>query len=72
MPGVLCLVVLLHVDLQDTVRTAQQQQGLQANGVRVVLPLPQGAQTLLGRLPQFLGAPVQLLKEPQAFSGLGL
>lgn len=65
-------MALLHVDLQDEVSTAQQQQGLQANGVWVALPLLQGAQTLLSHPPQLLGALVQLLKEPQAFSGLGI
>lgn len=33
--------VLLQVDLQDTVRALQQQQGLQADGFRVAQPLPQ-------------------------------
>lgn len=35
------LAVLLHVNLQDVIGATQQQQRLQAKGVRVAQPLPQ-------------------------------
>lgn len=66
------LAVLLHVDLQDVVGFMQQQQGLETDGVRVAQPLPQRAQAPLRHLPQLLGAPVQLLQEPQALSAPGV
>lgn len=66
------LAVLLHVNLQDMVGFEQQQQGLKADGIRVAQPLPQRAQAPLRHLPQLLGAPVQLLQEPQALSALGV
>lgn len=63
---------LLHVNLQDMVSTTQQQQGFQADGVWVAQPLPQRVQAFLHHLPELLGAPVQLLQEPQALSALGI
>lgn len=60
------------MDLQDTVRALQQQQGLQADGFGVAQPLPQRVQAFLCHVPQLLGAPVQLLQELQALSDPGV
>lgn len=66
------LTVLLQVDPQDTLGTMQQQQGPQADGVRVAQPLAQGVQALLRHLQELLGAPVQLLQEQQTLSAPGV